>query len=55
MPIDINAAVDTWFNTYLRNGAIARDTEAYNQVFAALPALKSALTPPSEPAPQTQE
>jgi hypothetical protein len=43
MPQDFNAIVDAWFNAHLRNGAIARDTDAYNQVFAALPALKSAL------------
>lgn len=35
--------VDGWVNGTLRNGKVARSTEAWNAVNAALPALKAAL------------
>ncbi len=37
--------VNDWFNDRLRAGALGRDTEAYNQVRAALPDLIARLTP----------
>jgi hypothetical protein len=42
--------VNAWFGERLANGPLARDTEAYNQVYAALPDLVSRLTP-AAPAP----
>lgn len=44
------AAIDAWFNQRIATGPVARDTEAYNQVVLALPALKDALTA-DQPAP----
>lgn len=49
-----NETVDQWFNTSFANGPLSRDTEAYNQVFAAKEKLKEALAAaaPVVPAPQ---
>ena len=48
-PSDI---VNDWFRERLACGALARDTEAYNQVAAALPDLIGRLAPPApQPAP----
>jgi len=51
MPNDIAATVQEWFRRRCACGPLARDTEAYNQVSAALPDLITSLSPPSkEPA-----
>ena len=42
--------VKAWFNERLSGGALARDTEAYNQVFAELPNLIARLDPEAVPA-----
>jgi hypothetical protein len=35
--------VNSWFREHLAGGALARSTDAYNQVHTALPALIEAL------------
>lgn len=48
----VRETIDRWFAQHLRVGALARDTEAYNQVFVAVENLKDALDPRTpEPAP----
>lgn len=47
MPLSIADIVNSWFSERLAAGAVARDTDAYNQVTAALPDLIARLTPPS--------
>lgn len=42
---EIAALVDGWFNQNFSAGPIAHQTEAHNQLFQALPALKLALAP----------
>lgn len=42
--------VNSWFAQRLACGALARDTEAYNQAHAALPDLIARLDPEYEPA-----
>ena len=47
--------VRAWFAERLASGPLARDTDAYNQVFNALPDLIAALDPPApavDPAPE---
>lgn len=39
----IAAAVDGWFGTATQGGPIARDTEAFNQMFKAKESLKADL------------
>jgi hypothetical protein len=39
--------VNTWFRERLATGAIARNTEAYNQAHDAIPDLIARLDPPS--------
>lgn len=61
MPQDTTAIVDAWFNQKISTGVIARNTEAFNQVFSALPALKAALdgepatAPASAPVAQVEQ
>lgn len=43
--------VNTWFAEKCACGALARDTEAYNQVAAALPDLIARLSPAAPEAP----
>ena len=51
--MSIKDTVFAWFNDRLANGAIARDTEAYNQAFTALNDLVARLDPPApEPTPE---
>lgn len=40
---DIDGVVDNWFNASIATGAIARNTEAYNQASAARDELKKNL------------
>ncbi len=55
----ISDTVNTWFAERLATGAIARNTEAYNQAVAALPDLIARLggttsnDAPAAPAPAT--
>ena len=51
MPTNIADIVDTWFAQRLACGPVAHNTEAYNQVTAALPDLIAALSPAAAPAP----
>lgn len=44
-PRTIPETVHAWFGERLANGAIARNTEAYNQAVAALPDLIARLDP----------
>ena len=44
--------VNTWFAERIACGAIARDTEAYNQALAAKNDLIALLDPTPEPAPE---
>lgn len=46
--------VNTWFREKIACGAIARDTEAYNQAFKAIPDLIERLAAPAEQAPAPQ-
>jgi len=46
--------VNAWFQERLRGGPLGRDTEAFNQVNAALPDLIARLTPPAAPAPEPE-
>ena len=39
--------VNDWFRERCANGALGRDTEAYNQVVTALPDLIARLDPPA--------
>ena len=39
--------VNEWFREHLQCGALARDTEAYNQVVAVLPVLIAQIGPPA--------
>jgi hypothetical protein len=41
--------VRAWFSERLANGPLARDTAAYNQVFAAIPDLIARLDPAPAP------
>lgn len=41
----ISVIVNNWFRDRIANGAVARDTEAYNQVAEALPDLIERLAP----------
>lgn len=50
--IDFRAAIDKWFHENLRSGAVARHTDCYNQVFAAVEKLKDAFDPPPKPEPE---
>jgi hypothetical protein len=43
--------VNAWFNERMRGGALARDTDAYNQVVAAIPDLIARLDAADAPAP----
>lgn len=43
MPKSASDIVDDWFNQEFSQGPIARHTEARNQLFEALPALKQQL------------
>ncbi len=43
--------VNSWFTENCAGGPLARDTEAYNQVVAALPDLIARLTPAAPDAP----
>ena len=43
--------VNSWFSDRLANGALARNTEAYNQAHAALPDLIARLTGDAPAAP----
>jgi hypothetical protein len=55
MPATIAETVTGWFNDRIATAAVARDTDAYNQVFTALPDLIARLDPPApeaEPAPE---
>lgn len=45
--MSISDTVNTWFRERLACGALARDTEAYNQVSAALPDLIARLGGPA--------
>ena len=40
--------VNSWFRDRIASGAVARDTEAYNQVHAALPDLIGRLAPAAD-------
>jgi len=57
---EIRSAIDQWFRGNIACGAIARNTEAYNQAHAAVAALKDQLAPlgqpkPAQPAPAAEE
>lgn len=43
--MSVRDIVHDWFRQRLASGAVARDTEAYNQVVAALPDLIAQLDP----------
>jgi hypothetical protein len=46
----ICATIDAWFREKIANGAIARNTDAYNQAYAARDDLKSRfVSDPAEP------
>lgn len=47
----IDAVVDNWFNTATHNGPIARNTEAFAQLFAAKDGLKADLRAALAPEP----
>jgi hypothetical protein len=47
--------VNTWFRERIACGAVARDTQAYNQVSAALPDLIERLGGPAAAAPADPE
>jgi hypothetical protein len=49
--MSVRDTVNNWFGQRLACGALARDTEAYNQVAAALPELIAQLDPTDAPAP----
>jgi hypothetical protein len=40
-PEEITDLIDAWFNQNFASGAIARDTNAFNQAFAAKDELKN--------------
>lgn len=45
----LNAIVDGWFGEKIATGFIARNTDAYNQVFLACDDLKARLAPAAGP------
>jgi hypothetical protein len=47
--MSVRDTVNEWFRTRLASGPVARDTEAYNQVVGALPALIAQLDPAEVP------
>jgi hypothetical protein len=49
--MSVRDTVNEWFRQRLATGALGRDTEAYNQVVAALPELIEQLEPGADPAP----
>lgn len=51
----VTEAVNAWFRLKFRGGPLARDTDAYNAVFSALPDLVSDICAlsPTEPAAAT--
>lgn len=49
---NFRAAIDKWFSENLRSGAVARNTDCYNQVFDAVEKLKDALDPPPKSQPE---
>ena len=57
--MSVRETVNAWFGERIATGAIARDTDAYNQAFAALDDLITRLDPsdvPSAPAePETSD
>ncbi len=45
----VSDIINTWFTEKCACGALARDTEAYNQVVTALPDLIARLSPSESP------
>lgn len=50
MPADIRETIDKWFRDNLATGPLARQTDCYNQVHAAVNKLKDQLAPPASDA-----